>query len=96
MSKNPFARDDVGTGRAGDERPSVVEQKSIVLVLHGAKPVGIEESCLVGVGNRICGRRRGGGGGQIEAPRWKTEAGFATSTHLVIVGRHGNWYGVAW
>lgn len=54
------------------------------------EPIGIEESGLIGCGNRGDGRR-GGEGGQVEATDGKIEASFAASTHVMIVGRYVYW-----
>jgi hypothetical protein len=35
VTKNPFATDDVGTGRGRDERPGLVLEKSVIFFLHG-------------------------------------------------------------
>lgn len=50
MTENPLARDDIGTRWARNKRPCVVENESVVLLLHGLEPVWIKESSLVGHG----------------------------------------------
>jgi hypothetical protein len=47
LSKNPFARNDIRIGRAGDKLPGVVRKEGKVLLTHGSSPIRIEKSGLV-------------------------------------------------
>jgi hypothetical protein len=40
----PFAGDDIGERRLGDEGPGVVSDQSLEFILHSMPPVGIVES----------------------------------------------------
>jgi hypothetical protein len=51
VTKYPFSRDDVGTGRFGNELPGVVLQKGLMLRVHGSRPVRICQSLFVGARN---------------------------------------------
>ena len=57
MPENPFPGDNIGAVWTRNEGPGVVEKKSIILLLHGVEPVGVEESRFVRVRN---GRDRSG------------------------------------
>jgi hypothetical protein len=44
VMKDPFATDDVSTGRGRDESPGLVLEKSVIFFLHGLAPRGITKS----------------------------------------------------
>jgi len=52
VTKDPFADDDVGTGRMRNKFPGVVAEQSGVLILHGRSPVKISQCTPKALGNR--------------------------------------------
>jgi hypothetical protein len=43
VAKDPFATNNVGTGRGRDKSPCIVCHKSVILLLHGKTPGGVME-----------------------------------------------------
>lgn len=72
VAKYPFARDNVGARRLGNECPSVVLLESTELGVHGVGPVAVEQS-----GAKIARNGRGRRGDrEIEDLAWTKDAGL--------------------
>ena len=55
VTKHPFSSDHISAGRTREEIPGMIEKERAILVFHGAKPMRVQESSLVGRGNRGVG-----------------------------------------
>lgn len=78
--EDPFARDDIGTGRTGNQRPCLVLREIHELVHHGLSLVRIPK------GNTICHRYGGDKGvndGEVELVNGSDNARLSVTLHMV-------------